>query len=122
MAVTRRFGGLIPIGLRAVALLQSEVSRNDLGNAALINDMLAARDAVFNSILATGASAAEAGRLVAPLDRQLGAYRFAQVRVIEPEEEFSDTLEFDPARIRRAIDAGRAAVDEAWPALAPMLA
>mgnify|MGYP002777743627 CR=1 FL=1 len=122
LAVARRFGGLIPIGLRAVGLLQSEVSRNDLANTALINDMLAARDAVFNAVLATGKSAAEAARLLAPLDRQLGAYRFAQVRVIAPEEDFADTLEFDPAKIRRAIDAGRAAVDQAWPTLEPMLA
>jgi NTE family protein len=122
VAVTRRFGGLIPIGLRAVGLLQSEVSRNDLANAALINDMLAARDDVFNALLTAGKGPAEAARLLAPLDRQLSAYRFAQVRVIAPEEELSDTLEFDPAKIRRAIAAGRAAVDEAWPMLGPMLA
>ena len=66
-------------------------------------------------------SANEANRLLLPLDRQLSAYRFAQVRVIEPEEEFSDTLEFDPAKIRRAIDAGRAAVDREWTAIERLL-
>lgn len=120
-ATTRNFGGLIPIGLRAVNLLQSEVSRNDLSNTALINDMLAARDQMFAALEANGSTAVEAGRLLLPLDKQLAKYRFAQVRVIEPEEEFSDTLEFDPAKIRRAIDAGRAAVDRDWTAIERLL-
>ncbi|WP_199857182.1 patatin-like phospholipase family protein [Sphingomonas sp. EC-HK361] len=120
-ATTRTFGGLIPIGLRAVNLLQSEVSRNDLANTSLINDMLAARDQIFTALEATGATAAEASHLVLPLDRQLAKYRFAQVRVIEPREEFSDTLEFDPAKIRRAIDAGRAAVEAQWTAIQAVL-
>ncbi len=110
-STTKFFGGMIPIGLRAVGLLQSEVSRNDLANTSLINDMLAARDQLFTGLEAAGISATDASRLVLPLDKQLSNYRFAQVRVIEPTEEFSDTLEFDPAKIARAIDAGRLAVD-----------
>ena len=116
-AKTKTFKGVIPIGLRAVNLLQSEVSRNDLANTSLINDMLAARDQIFAALEASGSSATQASKLLLPLDRQLSAYRFAQVRVIEPEENFSDTLEFDPAKIRRAIEAGRAAVDREWPAI-----
>ena len=114
-ATVKNFGGLIPIGLRAVNLLQSEVSRNDMANASLINDMLAARDQMFAALEADGHSANEANRVLLPLDHQLSKYRFAQVRVIEPEEEFSDTLEFDPVKIRRAIDAGRAALDAQMP-------
>ena len=40
----RTFPNLIKIGLRAVDILQSEVSANDLAGAALINDLIAARD------------------------------------------------------------------------------
>ncbi len=116
-ATARQFGGLIPIGLRAVSLLQSEVSRNDLANTSLINDMLAARDQLFAALEAAGTPAGQASKLLLPLDKQLSKYRFAQVRVIEPEEEFSDTLEFDPAKIGRAIEAGRAAVEEHWPSI-----
>lgn len=119
--VTRNFGGLIPIGLRSVNLLQSEVSRNDVANTALINDMLAAREQMFAALEAAGSTASEASRILLPLDKQLARYRFAQVRVIEPEEEFSDTLEFDPVKIRRAIDAGRAAVDREWPTIERLL-
>lgn len=118
---TKVFGGLIPIGLRAINLLQSEVSRNDLANTALINDMLAARDQLFGALEASGISAVQASRLLLPLDTQLSKYRFAQVRVIEPEEEFSDTLEFDPAKIARAIDAGRAAVEQQWASIERLL-
>jgi len=116
-AANKHFGGLIPIGLRAVNLLQSEVSRNDLANTSLINDILAARDQMFAALEASGVSGTEASRLLLPLDRQISQYRFAQVRVIEPEEDFSDTLEFDPAKIARAIDAGRRAVEDHWPSL-----
>jgi NTE family protein len=116
-ATTKTFGGIIPIGLRAVNLLQSEVSRNDLANTALINDMLAARDQMFGALQAAGISGAAASKLLLPLDKQISKYRFAQVRVIEPEEDFSDTLEFDPAKIAKAIDAGRAAVDAVWPSI-----
>jgi len=113
----RIFGGLIPVGLRAVNLLQSEVSRNDLANTSLINDVLAARDQMFATLEANGSTATEASRLLLPLDNQLAKYRFAHVRVLEPAEEFSETLEFNPQKIRRAIDSGRAVVEQQWPAL-----
>jgi NTE family protein len=113
-ATSKNFGGIVPIGLRAVNLLQSEVSRNDLVNTSLINDMLGARDKMFTALEATGISGAAANQLLLPLDKQLSNYRFAQVRVIEPQVEYSDTLEFDPAKIARAIDAGRAAIEAQW--------
>ena len=43
------------------------------------------------------------------------------IRIIEPEEDVAETLEFDPAKIRAAIDAGRRAVDREWDALEPLL-
>lgn len=113
-ATPKYYGGLISIGLRAVNLLQSEVSRNDLANTSLINDMLAARDQMFTALEAAGISATAASGYLLPIDKQLAKYRFAQVRIIEPEEDFSDTLEFDPIKIKQAIEAGRAAVDQQW--------
>lgn len=120
-AKNKFFDGLVPIGLRAVALLQSEVSRNDLANTSLINDMLAARDQLFTALEASGISGPAASKLLLPLDRQLSKYRFAQVRVIEPEKEFADTLEFDPSKILEAIEAGRAAVQTQWSTIAPLV-
>lgn len=117
----KSYDGAIPIGLRAVSLLQSEVSRNDLANTTLINDMLAARDQMFTRLQASGMSGTQATQMLEALDKQIAKYRFAQVRVIEPEEEFSDTLEFDPAKIAKAIAAGRDTVDKLWPSLQPLV-
>ncbi|HEU4967478.1 patatin-like phospholipase family protein [Sphingomonas sp.] len=117
----RTFPNLIKIGLRAVDILQSEVSINDTSNAALINDLISAREAQLRVLQAEGISGAQASRILRPLDLQLARYRFAPIRVIEPDHEVSDTLEFDPARIRAAIAAGRAAVDREWDALEPLL-
>ncbi len=117
----RTFPNLIKIGLRAVDILRSEVSANDVANAALINDLIAAREAQLRALQNEGIGGAQAARILRPLDVQIARYRFAPIRIIEPEEEVSETLEFDPAKIRAAIDAGRRAVDREWDALEPLL-
>lgn len=117
----RTFPNLIKIGLRAVDILQSEVSANDTANATLINDLIAAREAQAKVLASEGVTGARAARILRPLDEQLSKYRFAPIRIIAPDEEYSETLEFDRAKIRKAIDAGRAAVDREWMALQPLL-
>lgn len=117
----RTFPNLIKIGLRAVDILQSEVSINDTANATLINDLLAAREQQFRALEAEGISADVATKILAPLDARLSQYRFAPIRIIEPEREYSETLEFDPKKIREAIEGGRAAVDRQWKALEPLV-
>lgn len=117
----RTFPNLIKIGLRAVDILQSEVSINDTSNAALINDLISAREAQLRALQAEGISGAQASLILRPLDLQLARYRFAPIRVIEPDQELSETLEFDPAKIRAAIEAGREAVSREWDALEPLL-
>lgn len=117
----RTFPNLLKIGLRAVDILQSEVSANDLANATLINDMIAAREAQARALQSEGITGAPAARILRPLDLQISRYRFAPIRIIEPDEEYSETLEFDPRKIRKAIDAGRKAVEREWEALEPLL-
>jgi NTE family protein len=56
-----------------------------------------------------------------PLDVKLAEYRFAPIRVIEPERDYLDTLKFDPAKIREAIEGGRQAVEREWHAIEPLL-
>jgi NTE family protein len=108
--------------LRAVDILQSEVSANDLAGAALINDLIAAREAQLRALQSEGiGGGAQAARILRPLDVQISRYRLAPIRIIEPEEEVAETLEFNPAKIRAAIDAGRRAVDREWDALEPLL-
>ncbi|WP_067733820.1 patatin-like phospholipase family protein [Novosphingobium naphthalenivorans] len=113
-AEDKTFGGLVSIGLRSVGLLQSEVSRNDLENTGLINDTLLARNRMWAELTQAGHSPEEVLRLLSPLDETVARYRFVPVRTIEPLENYSDTLEFDPAKIRRAMAAGVAAVDAHW--------
>jgi NTE family protein len=50
---------------------------------------------------------------------QLSRYRFAPVRIMAPDAGFpaADTLDFAPAKIRAAIDAGRQAVVNEWASL-----
>lgn len=117
----RTYSNLIKIGLRAVDILQSEVSANDTANATLINDIIAAREAQARALRSAGVTGAAAASILRPLDLQIARYRFAPVRIIEPDEEYSETLEFDPKKIRRAIDAGRKAVEREWEALEPLL-
>ena len=117
----RTFDDLIQIGLRAVGILQQEVSMNDLANATLINDMIAVRGAQFKALEALGLSADKAASVLKPLDAQLTKYRFVPNVVVEPEKEFLDTLEFDPAKIAEAMQAGRASVGKMWESLEPLL-
>ena len=115
------YENLVEIGLRAVSIQQSEVSINDVANATLINDMIAAREAQLRLFEKRGITGEAATELLRPWDNQLAQYRFAPIRIIEPKQEFSDTLEFNPAKIRAAIAAGREAVAENWAALQPLL-
>jgi uncharacterized protein (DUF1810 family) len=45
------------------------------------------------------------------LDIKLSEYRFAPIRMLEPEKHYLDTLKFDPAKIRQALEDGRQAVE-----------
>lgn len=120
-AAPKKYGNLIEIGLRAVDILQKEVSANDLANAALINDLIAAREAQLRALQAANVDPAEQTAILRPLDVKLAEYRFAPIRIIEPDRDYLDTLQFDPAKIREAIDAGRQAVDREWQAIEPLL-
>src|SRR3546814_12748811 len=59
----RTYGNLIEIGLRAVDILQSEVSPNDLAGAALINDLTATREAQLRTLPADRTSGGEGKRV-----------------------------------------------------------
>jgi NTE family protein len=113
------YDNLIDIALRSAGILASEVSANDTGNAMLINDLIAAREAQFRKLMALGLNPAQVNGALQPLDEQLARYSFAPIRIIAPDPGFdaADTLEFKPAKIKAAIEHGRAAVAAQWPAL-----
>ncbi|MGB5723959.1 MAG: patatin-like phospholipase family protein [Parasphingorhabdus sp.] len=115
----KTYDNLVDIGLRSVGIQTSEVAANDVGNAMLINDLIAAREAQFRKLMAMGLTAAQISEALLPLDTQLTRYSFAPVRIIAPDPGFeaADTLEFNPVKIRAAIVAGRKAVADQWPSL-----
>ncbi len=115
----KTYDNLIEIGLRSVGIQTSETAANDVGNAMLINDLIAAREAQFRKLTDLGLPASQISATLMPLDIQLSRYRFAPVRIIAPDPNFqdADTLEFNPKKIRIAIEAGRQAVSDQWPSL-----
>ena len=119
---SRDYSSLVSIALRSVGILQSEVVANDTEQAELINDLLGARAAQAQALTAAGVTGAVAASVLAPIDAKLAQYRFAPIRIIAPDQEYSGTLEFDPAKIRTAIDAGRRAVADDWSELQRFIA
>jgi NTE family protein len=113
------YDNLVDIALRSVGIQGSEVSANDVGNAMLVNDLIAARERQRHKLTGQGLSPEQIADILMPLDEQLARYSFVPIRLITPPVGFdeADTLEFKPAKIRAAIDAGRAAVADQWPSL-----
>lgn len=118
----RTFPNLIKIGLRAVDILQSEVSANDLANATMINDLIAARAAQAAALAGAGIAGAAAAAILKPFDDEIAKYHFVPIRTIEPPEEYSETLEFNPAKILKGIAAGRKMVADNLASLQQFLA
>jgi NTE family protein len=108
------YKNLISVGLRATGIQQSEVSKNDIENAELINALIAARAAQAKALAASGLPQAEIEKVLKPLDKTLADYRIVPVRVLEPAEDFADTLEFSKTAIAKSIDAGAKAAAKAW--------
>ena len=110
----KRYTGLVSVGLRAVDILQSEVSLNDLKNVQLINALLTAQTRQQVELSRLGITGANADKVMNPLRAELQRFRMARIEVIEPEAHLIDTLDFDPAKIAIAMEAGREAVRTNW--------
>lgn len=119
----KTYDDLIKIGERCTAIQVNEVASNDLGNAMLMNDLIAARESQLRLLGRAGISGVEADRILAPLDAQIGSYNLVPVRVIRPPRNSAgaETMEFDPKQIKAAIEAGREAVRAQWDSLGPFL-
>jgi NTE family protein len=115
------YSNLLEIGMRSAGILANEVFVNDVRNADLINDLLLARDDQLLSLAASGLDPPAIDRIIAPFDAVIAKYRFVPVVLIAPTERFSKSLDFDPAKIRTAMAAGRQAVADNWARLAPLI-
>ena len=120
-AAPKKYGSLVSIGLRAVDILQNEVSINDLKDVNLINQLLNSRDRLHLELKALGLTDSQIAKAMLPLQTAIAQYHLIPVKVIEPPQNLYDTLEFDPRLIAQAIQMGRDLVHERWAELEQFL-
>lgn len=100
----------LDVGQRAAGILVNEIYREDLDYALLVNEAVGGyrelKRALSQSI---GAAAAEALLAGVPYPYRPPRYREVRLWTIVPNEEFADSLQFEPHRIHAAFDAGRVA-------------
>ncbi len=98
------------IGARALSLLMNEILREDIGYALAINEAVGFFEAVQDG-LKPRMSPREWDRFLEahPFRYRPPQYRRVDVRAVLPDREYSGDLEFDPAKIREAFQAGREA-------------
>ncbi len=119
--VPKKYGDLVAIGLRAVDILQNEVSINDLKNVNLINQLLNARDSVHAQLKALQLSDPQVAKVMLPLENAVAKFNLIPVKVIEPPKNLYDTLDFKPDLIAQAIQMGRDVVKDRWPEIKQFL-
>ena len=110
----KKYDSLVSIGLRAVDIQSNEVSNNDLKNVSLINQLVAARDRQRLELSGLNLSAAQIDKAMRPFETVIAHYNLVPVRVIEPDRNLYDTLEFTPQLIEQAMDMGRKYVADNW--------
>lgn len=117
----KKYGNLVSIGLRAVDILQNEVSTNDLKDVNLVNQLLNARDRLQLELKALNLSDLQIAKAMAPLQTAIAQYHLIPVKVIEPPQNLYDTLDFKPDLIGQAIQMGRDLVNDRWAELEQFL-
>lgn len=113
----KKFDNLIKIGMRSVGILENEVFRTDVSRAELINDLVAANEALAANVAGLNLSDAEKLTLTSTFSSTLARYNIVPIFIIEPDELFYESLEFDPAKIRDAMESGRQIVRDQWAAI-----
>jgi NTE family protein len=108
------YKSLVQIGLRAVDIQHNEVSENDLKNVNLINNLLTARDRQLIALRQLGLQQQQIDNVMRPFQAEVDRFRLVPVKVIAPDRDFYDTLDFNPPDIKMAIAAGNQFVDDNW--------
>lgn len=110
---TNRRKTLFSVGMRAISILSSEVSLNDLEQTDLINDAVKAKNDIAVA-LAEVPDPELRERILAPLQQLLGKYDFVPVHTIYPATNMSEPHQFDHETIKQMIAAGERYVEEHW--------
>lgn len=117
----KKYDSLVSIGLRAVDILQNEVSTNDLKNVNLINQLLTARERQRLELRGLNLSTSQIGKVMRPFESAIEQYRLVPVMVVEPPRNLYETLDFQPKLLEAAMDMGRKYVADHWPELEQFL-
>jgi len=99
----------LDVGKRALTMLLNEIYREDLRYALAINEAVRSH-LELRARLDDQLGSAMTERILAGLEFPYAPprYRAVQIRAAVPDRDFADALEFDPRKIREAMDAGRA--------------
>ena len=117
----KEYDSILDIGLRSVELLIREVADNDIGNIELINNLLRAEIKQRKELVDMGLTPDQVARAMAPIEAEINRFNLIPTKVIEPERDLYDTLEFVPDLIAQNIEIGREAVRSRWSELAEFL-
>ncbi|MBD2840891.1 patatin-like phospholipase family protein [Erythrobacter rubeus] len=117
----KKYDNLLEIALRSVDLLSREVSQNDIKNVDLINALILMRDRQRMDLMQTGLDAATIDAVMRRFDDLVNRFRLVPIKVIEPESNLYDTLDFEPDLIEQNIQRGREAVLAQWDMLSTFL-
>jgi NTE family protein len=103
----------LDVGKRAAAILVNTIYREDLDYALTINESVRGyrvlRDAIAGHL---GPLTADSILVAAKYPYRPPNYREVRLWTIVPDREFSESLEFDPKKIRVAFEAGREAAKD----------
>jgi NTE family protein len=117
----KKYESLVSIGLRAVDILQNEVSINDLKNVNLINQLLNSRDKLHLELKGLNLTDPQIAKAMLSLESAISKYHLIPVKVIEPTQNLYDTLDFKPELIAQAIQMGRDLINDRWAELEQFL-
>ncbi len=106
---------LFKIGLRGLEIMVDEIFDNDLQNVEWVNELLGAWESAERTIRFTGNRRLK--QSLKGLQKILRDYRFVPTFTIAPGRILLDTLDFDPGKIKNAIQEGRKQARRAWPEL-----
>jgi NTE family protein len=100
----------LDVGKRAATILINQIYRDDLDYALTINESVRGYRELRNAIAdQLGPRSADALLAAVPYPFRPPDYREVRISTIVPDREYSESLEFDPQKIRAAFDAGREA-------------
>jgi len=104
----------IAVAMRSVSILTNEIFRADLEYALAINEAVAFYGQIEQK-LTQSLGRTEAARFLSsiPYPFRPPKYRYVRIWTILPPKEYSESLEFDPLKIREAFDGGREAARHA---------